>query len=307
MIARRNIKRWLVLVGGGALGRWQAAACYALWKAGLLEGLAGIVGTSVGGLDACVISAGMVQGRGLDLLQQCWANIQADSDIYTPGVTQLLDHPFLNVLTLMGAARSFAWGPGALDRSPLEKLTLNALGDLTTDQVRAKTGIELLVRAYDYKAGQVRSLQGSLRDMALATSAIEGAFPSWQGFGDGGASDNAPIDVALARGANQIMVVYCAPDDPRAPDDPYIIGPVGAQTHGTGLNNVLRLMQNITKANEAIVAQQAQAAIAQGLQLVECYPPTDTGNFLDFRERGLWARGLAESAPAIAAAKALGW
>lgn len=300
-------QRWLVLVGGGACGRWSAGALKALHFAGLLDGLAGIVGTSVGGLNACVLALGMAQGRGTDLLEQCWANIQQDQDIYTPSLMAMQASPWLSAFIIAGVAKNFVWGPGALDRSELEALTLKVLGDMTTGGIKTATGMDLLVRAYNYKAGQVHSLQGSLRDMALATSAIEGVFPSWQGYGDGGVQDNAPIDVALARGAKQIMVVYCGPDDPKATDDPIILGPVGQQTHTTGLANILDVAQNITKDNEALVAQAAAAAQANGVQLIECYPASDTGNFLDFRERGLWARGITEAGPAIAAAKAMGW
>lgn len=300
-------RRWVVLVGGGALGEWSGGALYSLGQAGLLNGLSGIVGTSVGGLNACALAVGLSTGTGVDLLRDLWAGITRDEDVYAPSIPGIQRSPWLNVFSVIGVARRFLWGPGAVDRKALEDLTQKAFGDWTTDMVKEKAGITLLVRAYDYKVGQARTLDGSLRDMALATSAIEGAFPSWQGYGDGGAVDNAPIDIALAMGATQVIVVYCAPDDPKPSGDAVTIGPVGAQTHTTGLSNVLSVAQNITRANEALVAAQAQAAKERGVDIVECYPPSDTGNFLDFTKRGLWDRGVRESALAIQAARNLGW
>jgi hypothetical protein len=47
--------------------------------------------------------------------------------------------------------------------------------------------------------------------------------------------------------------------------------------------------------------------VLKGASVIDCYPLTDTGNFLDFRERGLWERGMAEAQPAVQAAKAAGW
>jgi predicted acylesterase/phospholipase RssA len=300
-------KRWIVLVGGGACGEWQAAALYLFWAAGLLEGVEGIVGTSVGGLNACVLAFGLSMGLGLNLLMRLWASITKDEDIYTPSIPSLMKSPWLNIFSILGIARRFLTGGGAVDRGALEALVKKTLGTATTDTIKHMTGINLIVRAYNYQTGQAESLQGSLADMALCTSAIEGAFDSWQGRGDGGAADNAPIDVALAMGAEQILVVYCGPDTPLASMDPTIIGPVDKQTHTTGLANIFTTAENISKANEALVAQAAAAAMAKGVEIVECYPPTDTGNFLDFTKRGLWDRGLKEARPALDAARALGW
>lgn len=299
--------RWIVLVGGGACGEWPAGALESIEAARLLKGISGIVGTSVGGLNACVLALGLSRGEGVTLLKQAWDSIQKDEDVYTPSVPKLQASPWQNAFSILGVAKNFVWGPGAVDRTALENLTLKFLGDATTDEIKQITGIDVLVRAYKYKAGQVHSLQGSLRDMALATSAIEGAFPSWQGYGDGGAGDNAPIDVALSRGAKQILVIYCSPDDPKSSDTPVILGPVGNQTHTTGISNILAVAENITKDNENLVAQAAASAAKNGVELIECYPSSDTGNFLDFKKRGLWERGKAESLLAIQAAIALGW
>lgn len=300
-------KRWLVLVGGGGCGRWQGGAISALDRAGLLDGLSGIVGTSVGGLNACVLAAGFYHAVASSAVKAAWQRIQKDEDVYKPSVIDITKNPWLNSFTILGMAKNTIWGSGALDRTPLENLTKDILENLTTADIFAKTGINLITRAYNYEKGQVHSLQGSLRDMALATSAIEGAFPSWQGYGDGGAGDNAPIDTALNFGAKQIIVVYCGPDKPAPMHEPVLLGPVDKQTHSTGLSNLLAVANKISQSNEDLVAQIAEKAMADGVQLIECYPPSDTGNFLDFTERGLWARGFSEATSAIQAAKALGW
>lgn len=304
------MKRWLVLVGGGGKGRWQAGALDALSKAGLLDGLAGIVGTSVGGINACLLGAGLAQGEGTGLLLAGWAAIMADESVYLPGLTAVAAAPLRHVFDDLGLARGFLQGPSPCSTAPLQALVKRFLGGWTTDMVEAKDGLVVRVRAFNYAAGRADTLKGDLAAMVLCTSAIEGVFPRQWGYGDGGAVDNEPLDVALDHGADQVLVVYCGPDGPEERTWPEITVQNGnvQPPSSTGLKDALAVLGGITAANEDLVESAAERAEAVGgVQVVHCYPVADTGSALDFSPRDLLARGRADAVKAIGEARALGW
>jgi predicted acylesterase/phospholipase RssA len=298
-------RRWLVLVGGGGCGRWQAGALSALEEAGLLADLDGIVGTSVGGLDACALALGLAQNKGTQVLQEAWGMIQKDEDVYTPGLTHF---SFWNPLDVARLAWNALFKPGLCSSDPLKHIVARIMGEWTSPQIEKACGIKLMVRAFHYALGVEETLQGRLQDMALATSAIEAVFPSHMGYGDGGVMDNAPMDVALAHKARQILVVYCSAERPSNRPRPPVSLPVpGPATKGTAIQNALDLLGHLTTANEDLVSQAADQAEKKGVQVVHCFPAASTGSALDFSERGLWQRGREESKTAIAKAEAFRW
>ena len=301
-------KRWLVLVGGGGCGRWQAGALEALNAAGVLKGLDGVVGTSVGGINACLLGSGFATGSGITPLVSAWQGIRCNADIYKPDLFNAITSPWQHVTDWFGLARGFIWGPAPCSTDPLAALAHKLLGGHNTDEVEKMAGVKVRVRAYNYATNQADTLKGDLDALALATSAIEGIFPERYGYGDGGAADNEPLDVALSNGARQVMVVYCGPaaSEPASNTDVPITTATPSPT-STGLANALAVIDGITKANEDLVEDAAEDAEAHGVQVIHCYPTSTTGSALDFSERGLYARGLAEAAPAIAQAKTLGW
>ena len=303
------MKRWLVLCGGGGAGRWQAGALDALEQAGLLKGLAGIVGTSVGGLNGCTLAVGLAQGQGAAILKAAWAGIQKDEDVYAPGLTAVVANPELHPLDDLGLGKGFLFGPAACSTDALAAMVTKILGGWTTDQILDRAGLDLCVRALNYGAQRADTLRGDLAAMALATSAIEGIFPRRWGYGDGGAVDNEPLDVALNAGADQVLVVYCGPEDPVPAPRPATVLRVTdtPPAQSTGLKDALAVLGGITATNEDLVDQAAGRAEAGGVQVIHCFPTASTGSALDFSPRGLYERGLAEAARAISQAKALGW
>jgi predicted acylesterase/phospholipase RssA len=298
-------KRWLVLVGGGGCGRWQAGALTSLWEAGLLDKLSGIVGTSVGGLDACVLAVGMAQGKGAQVLKDAWDQIQRDEDVYTPSFNHF---SFWNPFDVLRLAKNAVFNPGLCSSAPLKKIVARTMGEWTTDEIKKASGLTLAVRAFNYKLGVEETLQGRLQDMALATSAIEAVFPSHMGYGDGGVMDNSPMDVALAHKARQILVVYCSAERPsNTPRPPTRLPLAEPAQKGTAIHNALDLLGHLTLANEDLVSQAADQAEKKGVRIVHCFPASDTGSALDFSERGLWQRGVQEAKLAIAQARKLKW
>lgn len=304
------MKRWLVLVGGGGCGRWQAGALTALHEAGLLNGLAGIVGTSVGGLNACVLGMSLASGKGASALKDAWDAIQKDEDIYHPSLAPAIDHPWAHPIDVAELTHGFLFGPGAVNTDALKAIVDKILGGWTTDKIFAAGGPQVFVRALCYRSQRADTLCGDLAMMAMATSAIEGIFPKRYGYGDGGAVDNEPVDVALNEGADQVLVVYCGPEN-REPGKRTPTALVDGQedkgSPSTGLQNAIAVLSGITAANEDLVDQAASRAEAQGVEIIHCFPKEATGSALDFTERGLWARGVADAEIAIAEAKAKAW
>lgn len=301
-----QVKLWFVLVGGGAKGRWQAGAFYTLAQAGWLEKAEGIVGTSVGGLNACMILAGLVQGKKADLLKDTWVSITQNSDIFSPSIPGsgwAALNPWTDI-QLLGAARRFIFGPSFFDTSALQKKAAQVLGKITTEDVVKTTGKQLLVRAFNYEAGEVHTLTGRLQDMALCTSAIEGVFPSHLGYGDGGAADNAPLDVAVSFGATHVVVVYCGPQDKAwQPKSVWVDGSTPVPPGRTGLQNAEDVANKIVSMNEALVWQICQSR--KGINFLHVFPGEDTGSALDFSTVELWDKGVGEGNQAILQAQVL--
>jgi predicted acylesterase/phospholipase RssA len=277
-----------------------------LYKAGLLNNLAGIVGTSVGGLNACALAAGLYSARGTAVLAEAWGRITQDTDVYTPSATEILERPLAHIADAVGCVRSLFTTPSAFSSEPLQGLVSEVFGDLTTEEIEKVTGIKLRVRAC--KAKSVDTLYGRLKDMALCTSAIEGVFPPHLGYSDGGAVDNAPIGYALDQGAEQVIVVYCGPEDSSKPTEDVRVGPeTPVPSTDTGIKLLLDYLQGVVERGESDADREAQDARERGVEIIDCYPPEQTGSSLDFRPRGLWERGQAEGNQAVLVAQNLGW
>lgn len=303
------MKRWAALCGGGGAGRWQAGALDTWVQSGMLARVAGIVGTSVGGLNACALAVGLAQGRGAEVLKHAWDQIKQDTDVYAPSLTAVVAAPALHPMDDFGLAKGFLLGTGACSTDALAALVTKILGGWDTDKIMSLGGFDLCVRALNYGAQRGDTLRGDLAAMALATSAIEGIFPRRWGYGDGGAVDNEPLDVALNAGADQVLVVYCGPENPVVAPRPATILRVTDKppAPSTGLKDALAVLASITAMNEDLVDQAAGRAEAGGVQVIHCFPTASTGSALDFSPRSLYERGQKEAALAISQAKALGW
>ena len=285
--------KYLVLVGGGACGEYQAGAIHTLHQNGALKGLAGIVGTSVGALNGCAYAASLVAQNGAEGLKTAWASITRTTDVYTPPLPP-------TALTILdprncysNAIRRFVFGQSFCDVSGLNRIVKQMVGNIDTVRVGIDLDIDLHTRAFNYVSGEVETLGGRLEpallyDMALASSAIEGLFPPHNGYGDGSVMDNAPIDVALDNGADEIIVVYCKPDS--NPTDNSQKGSV------SGLRRALRAIERGISDNEEMVWARCQEIAKQrAVKFIHIYPSKDTGSFLDFNKRGLWEMGVSET------------
>ena len=303
-------KRVAVLVGGGGCGLVSAAAADELHKAGLLDDVVLYVGTSVGGLNACVLAVGMAMGKGTDLLMEAWARIKSNADVYTPDLAAAVEHPWAHPIDDALMTDDFFRGPGACKVSPLVAMVQDILGGWSTERLAAAGAPQVLTRAVSPDGMRAQTLQGDLVVMALGTSAIPGVFPPQWGRTDGGAVDNEPIDVALAQGAEEIIVLFCGPEDPptTATDDPITVRVTDpAPPAVTGFQNVLRELQGLTARGESLADQAAAKAEAAGIQVLYVYPRADTGSALQFEPGNREALGREAGRLAVADARALGW
>lgn len=275
----------LVLVGGGACGEWQAGCLSKLHENGELGSLQVIVGNSAGALNAGLYGLGLMRGVGTQTLYAAWERIKRTEDIYTPALPPtagLVLNPFAP--SYLNGLRRFFFGPGFADTTPLKKLAEEIFGTWTAQDVYERTGVSIFVRAFNYGTGKVETLGGAMRlaDMALASSAIEGIFPAHNvngvEYGDGGLLDNAPMDVALELGADNVRIIYCAPEKSDEVEPPK-----------TGLLRALRAVGRAIEAHEERVWEECQKR--PGVVWAHYYPSQDTGSFLDFSKRGLWEQG----------------
>jgi predicted acylesterase/phospholipase RssA len=304
----------LVLPGGGAWIYAQAAALDVLLRQPGIQGrIKGIYGNSAGSISTACLAHGLYNGVGTDTLMKALGKVHQDTDIYTPGFSAVAKHPWAHPIDISRICNGAVFGVSAFDQQPLWDLLQATLGSLTTKDVLAKTGVEVLARAFESGGRGGLVLDGILWEMAAASSAIECAFKPFRGLSDGGPFDNCPVDLALARGFRRILIVYCGPDGP-LPD----LSPVTLDaTFGKGPDLLARqvamnTLGKITQMNESLNDARLVPWVAGGGQLVECYPAEDVemGSILDFSDAAQVPRvqaGHAAAALALGQARTFGW
>lgn len=190
-----------VLPGGASLGVVQVGAVRALLEAGIVPDL--VVGTSVGALNGAMVAARPDLG-GVDELWTIWRSLRRrdvlplNPLLLARGVLGLSDHCL--------SGRAFA---GWLER----RLPVVAFEDLA---------VPLVVTATDLEAGvSVELSVGPILPALLASSAMPGLLPpvriGRRVLVDGGVLDDVPVDVAIAWGAERIVVVETTGVDRRRP------------------------------------------------------------------------------------------
>lgn len=197
-------KRAVVLSGGGAKGGYQIGAWQALRELNFLPDI--VTGTSVGSLNGAL----MVQDK-YDEACKLWENIGMENVF-----TQFLESADNNESNHEGYIKKLtveAIRKGGVDFSPLNSI-INSLVD---EEAIRKSPIEfgLVTTTFPYKKQVERFIedipQGEAVDYIIASAS---AFPlvSSHKIGDtkyidGGYSDNMPIQMALDRGAEEIVAV----------------------------------------------------------------------------------------------------
>ncbi|MGN6250704.1 MAG: patatin-like phospholipase family protein [Marmoricola sp.] len=179
--------RAFVLSGGGNLGAVQVGMLLALAEAGIRPDV--LVGTSAGALNAVHLAERGVSGASVEALARVWASLRGRA-LFRPDPRSVL------------AGGTLCSDRGI--RALLERhLGLGRLED---------AAIPVHVVATDLLSGEEVDLdRGPAVEAVLASCAIPGVLPAvpWDGRAlvDGGLADNAAISVAVAAGADEVVVL----------------------------------------------------------------------------------------------------
>lgn len=204
------MKRALVLSGGGSRGAYECGAWQALREMNIR--LDAVYGTSIGAINAALVAQG-----DLDVAVKLWENIRMNQIVSTEEgeeftVERMISRKRDLIPFLLENAKNFL-----MDITPLENLVHETLDE---GRVRA-SGMELGVMItrvpqlspLEARLGDIP--QGKLHDYLLASASCFPIFPLKQIDGeycmDGGYSDNMPVAMAIADGADEIIAIDIHP------------------------------------------------------------------------------------------------
>ena len=179
-----------VFSGGGSLGAIQVGMLKAIMAAGISPDL--LVGASVGAINAAFFASNP-SNEGAIKLEKIWRNIKRQ-DVF-------------QVSALAGAFSFLSWRNHICSDKPLKQLISRNLDIVNLEETR----IPCHIVATDLFSGvDVSISRGSAVEALLASSAIPGVFaPVKIGHHyliDGGVTNNTPISVARAQGAQRVIV-----------------------------------------------------------------------------------------------------
>ncbi|MDO4567540.1 MAG: patatin-like phospholipase family protein [Clostridia bacterium] len=188
----------IVLAGGGARGSYQVGAMKALRELGV--GYSIVTGTSVGALNGAV----MTLENGVELAQEMWMHITTESVLDCSVEGDMSDPAAKNAALRVFVAKAIK--DGSIDQSPLRELLMRVVD---VDGVYESPIDFGLVTVHYPSLEPVCLFKGDiprdkLIDYMMASSAC---FPGMKTYTDGGYYDNMPINMALDRGATEIIAI----------------------------------------------------------------------------------------------------
>ena len=206
-----DVKRALVLSGGGSRGAYEIGAWRALRELGVR--LDGVYGTSIGALNAALVARGDVEAA-----VAVWQGIDLSSIIAVPeGESFAIDHMISNKRDVIPFLLENVRRLG-VDITPLQNLVR---AECDEGRIRA-SGMELGVMTFRVPQMQgvpmrLSDMQsGTLGDWIIASASCFPIFPArviaGQRYIDGGYYDNLPVDMALRDGADEVIAVELKPD-----------------------------------------------------------------------------------------------
>lgn len=201
------MKKAIVLAGGGAKGAYEAGFMKAIhenqWNYQI------VTGTSIGALNACLLAQ-----KEIDVLLHLWENIE-EKDVFAGGLPDLsfdLNHMLDQSHLVISFFKKYVKEKGA-DITPLKHLIRQLLNEERLLQSSIDFGLctveyPSLKPLYITKEEMPRQ---HIYDYLLASASCFPLFPIHQFQGhsyiDGGYYDNVPIDLALAMGAEEVLVI----------------------------------------------------------------------------------------------------
>lgn len=188
-------KTALVLSGGGSRGAYEAGVWQALTELGISIDI--VTGTSVGAINGAMV----VQGD-LDNTVRLWKEIETHMVFDVPEGTQPREY-----------AREIVFNKGA-GTSGLRKLLKKYIDEETVRKAPVDFGV-VIVELPAFTAHHVYKEdmgEGQVLDYILASASLYPAIHSCEIDGreyiDGGYADVMPVQMALDKGADQIIAVY---------------------------------------------------------------------------------------------------
>lgn len=196
-----NYKRALVLCGGGARGGYHIGIWRALKEINYYPDI--ITGTSVGALNGALFTL-----KEDDLAVEIWENMSMDT------VFEAKENKNINAINSVNEFILSLGELGGIDPKPLKKLVAKLADE---KKFREESDIEfgLVTTALNPIIKVEKYIdemeEGKIVDYILASSAC---FPIMQKYQigdteyvDGGYSDNIPFELALKRGAKELVIV----------------------------------------------------------------------------------------------------
>lgn len=204
------MKRALVLSGGGSRGAYECGAWKALEEMNIR--LNGVYGTSIGALNAALVAQG-----DLSVALRLWENIRMDQIVSLEegeefSVERMISRKSDLIPFILENAKNFL-----MDVTPLEKLMCETIDEGRVRASGMNLGVMITrVPQFAPLEARLRDIpQGALCEYLLASSACFPIFPLRQINGercmDGGYSDNLPLGMAIADGADEIIAIDIHP------------------------------------------------------------------------------------------------
>lgn len=201
------MKKAIVLAGGGAKGAYEAGFLKAIhenqWDYQI------VTGTSIGALNACLLAQ-----KDIDVLLNLWEHIE-ENDVFAGGLPDLsfdFDHMLDQSHLAISFFKKYFKEKGA-DITPLKHL----IRQLLDEEKLLQSSIDLGLCTVEYPSLKPLYITKKemprefIYDYLLASASCFPLFPvhHFGGYSyiDGGYYDNVPIDLALAMGAQEILVI----------------------------------------------------------------------------------------------------
>ena len=213
------MEKALVLCGGGSLGSYEMGAWKALREVG--ERFSYVAGTSIGAFIGAFVALDE-----FDKCQRLWDQVDID-DVMKDGFS--LSANFFNEARKVQTSKILAFAKSYISHRGADIQPFREMMDREIDYAKisaCKTPIDIVVTSYPSLKEVDVTLNGlppdEIREALLATSACYPLFPvhSYNGkkWVDGGFTNNLPIDLAVKRGASEIVAI-CLPAIPKIPQN----------------------------------------------------------------------------------------
>ena len=202
----KNVKRGVVLSGGGTKGAYEIGVWKALRELSVDYQI--VTGTSIGSINGALMAMG-----DFDKAEQIWRNMVMVDLMSEPEPEKGILRTFAEALFPTIESRRKKLIDGAVDNSPFRDFVKKNIDE---DKVRASEvdyGL-VTVRARDRKPFLLpkdKIPQGQLKDYIIASSSVYPVFPMHRigtdYFIDGMYYDNLPIKLAVSMGAEELIIV----------------------------------------------------------------------------------------------------